>query len=757
MVRAARRFGGFFNKVWLDYTGLPIEQAVGLGWLQALHPSETEWYQRAWRQSVEIAQPFEAEQRLRGADGAYRHFLTRATPFLSEQGDVMKWYAALTDISVRREAEEKLALSELKYRSVVETMDEGMLLIDYDWRYLYINPAGEIQGRRPKEELIGRTVMECWPGVETTEVFMLEQKVMRERVPARFEGSFTFPDGEERWFEWRIQPVETGLLLITQDITERVRQNDLLRENDRFRLSTLNALQAHIAVLDQYGVIVAVNQAWIHFANENSFGQVYESMGGNYLDVCDAVPDDSPEATMSRSAAKGIRAVIRGEQPRFEMEYPCDSPQERRWFYMRVNRFSGEGPVYVTVSHEDISKVKLAQERLEVFFNLVPDMVCVASTNGYFQQVNNEWERVLGYTRQELLGRPFTDFIHPEDVEATLKTVVLQIAGQGIFQFINRYQTNAGSYRILEWYASPSPDGTTLYAAARDITERKQAEDNIRRSREELLKYAAQAPGMLYQFEVGLDGKMRLPFVSDGIQDLFGLNPADARDDFAPMGQRIHPDDVIRMGGLIEQSLLNNQPYQDIFRIVAPERPLRWAWAKSMPERLSDGRILFHGIMLDISERIAAEQALRDSEARFSSLFRISPIGINIIRMRDECLIECNDAYLDLIGYSRDEVMEHPTREINLFVNPQERQSWIQAVREQGLVRNLPAALRRKSGEVRYTIASMATFEMQGETHIVILVTDVTSFKKIEATLLLAQIELEKRVAARTAELRITN
>ena len=126
-------------------------------------------------------------------------------------------------------------------------------------------------------------------------------------------------------------------------------------------------------------------------------------------------------------------------------------------------------------SAEENVKVK---KELEQFFDLVPDMVCIASPNGYFKKVNHAWSSVLGYTEKELLSIPFTDLIHPDDLQATLKEVEVQLAGGNTALFINRYLCKDGIYKWLEWEAAPATGGL-LFAAARDITERKIAEEKI--------------------------------------------------------------------------------------------------------------------------------------------------------------------------------------------------------------------------------------------------------------------------------------
>lgn len=115
------------------------------------------------------------------------------------------------------------------------------------------------------------------------------------------------------------------------------------------------------------------------------------------------------------------------------------------------------------------------KEELERFFSVNLDLLCIADTEGHFTKVNKEWERALGYKKECLEGKKFLDFIHPDDLNSTLD-VMLKLEGQEqVLNFINRYQCADGKYKYIEWRSHPY--GNQIYAAARDITERKNMEE----------------------------------------------------------------------------------------------------------------------------------------------------------------------------------------------------------------------------------------------------------------------------------------
>ena len=130
-------------------------------------------------------------------------------------------------------------------------------------------------------------------------------------------------------------------------------------------------------------------------------------------------------------------------------------------------------------------ELRAKKEELDKYFLNSLDLLCIADTDGYFHRLNPEWQRTLGYTLPELEGKRFLDFVHPDDVDATVKAVAELAAEKEVLNFVNRYRCRDGSYRWIEWRSYPV--GKIIYAAARDITERKRAEDRLNRINATLL------------------------------------------------------------------------------------------------------------------------------------------------------------------------------------------------------------------------------------------------------------------------------
>lgn len=141
-------------------------------------------------------------------------------------------------------------------------------------------------------------------------------------------------------------------------------------------------------------------------------------------------------------------------------------------------------PVYIQSVVRDISERKKMQQELDNFFNINLDLLCIADVEGNFVKVNKEWERVLGYTTDELCKKNFLEFVHPDDIQDTLKAMTKLSKQEPVMNFINRYQSKDGTYRVIEWRSQPY--GRLIYAAARDITEHKNLNSLIIAEKERL-------------------------------------------------------------------------------------------------------------------------------------------------------------------------------------------------------------------------------------------------------------------------------
>jgi DNA-binding CsgD family transcriptional regulator len=132
--------------------------------------------------------------------------------------------------------------------------------------------------------------------------------------------------------------------------------------SDELARTVLNSLSAHIAILDENGIILETNDAWRRFAIKGGVPEDHDDRGSNYLAICEATTGE--DAGDAHKVAAGIRAVIAGEVEEFLHDYPCHTQDGPHWYYMRAIRMAGEGPIRVVASHEEITALKLTEEAL---------------------------------------------------------------------------------------------------------------------------------------------------------------------------------------------------------------------------------------------------------------------------------------------------------------------------------------------------------------------------------------------------------
>ncbi|MFH1674334.1 MAG: MASE3 domain-containing protein [Pseudomonadota bacterium] len=176
----------------------------------------------------------------------------------------------------------ELATANERYRNTLDNMLEGCQMIGHDWRYLYVNEAAERHNRRPKEELLGKKYMDMWPGIEATEMFAAIKRCMEERVAHMMDNLFVFPEGTVGWFEFGIQPVPGGILLLSHDITQRKRmekENAIIAEIGRVVGSTLNIDKVYERVATEVNKVIPYDRVMVALkkANANEYVVAYVS------------------------------------------------------------------------------------------------------------------------------------------------------------------------------------------------------------------------------------------------------------------------------------------------------------------------------------------------------------------------------------------------------------------------------------------------------------------------------------------------
>lgn len=257
--------------------------------------------------------------------------------------------------------------------------------------------------------------------------------------------------------------------------------------------------------LDADGRIIAMNDTelnWLGFSREEIVGQK------NIKELL---------TPASRERFKTVFAVLkeRGEVKDVEYEFiRRDGSLLPVMLNATVARDNPDGAFSTRASVFDISARRRAEEERNRFFTLSLDLFCIAGFDGYFKTLNQSWEATLGFTIEELLAKPYLDFIHPDDRPATSNEADRNSQGQTAISFANRYRCKNGSYRWFLWNAIPVVEQGLIFAVARDITEQKRVEDSIKQLNEDLQERTVQLETLnkeLEAFSYSVSHDLRAP------------------------------------------------------------------------------------------------------------------------------------------------------------------------------------------------------------------------------------------------------
>jgi len=273
-------------------------------------------------------------------------------------------------IASRVDAEERVRRSQEQLAGILDGLQDAVISVSArDLSLLHANRAVERIFGRPIEHF--RRDPALWHEVVHPDDAPVTDSALSAML-ARDGGDWTYrivrADGTHRWVLDRSRLVRDAqgqplrIDSIVTDITDRIEAEQRLRESERFARAVIDALSSHIAVVDESGCIVAVNQAWREFARKNPPVPAHCCEGANYLAVCDRAAAHGAED--AARFAEAIRQVLSGDIDRVAIEYPCHSPTEQRWFRGTVTRFAEGGPVRAVVAHENITERIHAEQQL---------------------------------------------------------------------------------------------------------------------------------------------------------------------------------------------------------------------------------------------------------------------------------------------------------------------------------------------------------------------------------------------------------
>jgi len=302
---------------------------------------------------------------------------------------------------------------------------------------------------------------------------------------------------------------------------------------------------------------------------------------------------------------------------------------------------SGESLGFIAVN-SDVTERKLAEaglERalaeLEGFFSSSLELLCIAEGDGRFVRVSRSWSELLGLPADELEGRSFFDFVHPEDMVATRAVLERADAGAMVRGFRNRYRAGDGSWRTLEWRSTQI--GDRIYGAARDVTEQLELQRAI--SAEAERTQLALDGGELGLWDWSVDTGETV--YDDRYAAMLGETAESLGGTVDAWSSRVHPDDVEGAMARVRACFERDAPFQDV-RFRMRHRDGRWRWIRAsgkVVSRDAQGRPLrMVGTHMDVTDQVLAQRALQQREALLANTERIAGVGGWELELEDSSL-----------------------------------------------------------------------------------------------------------------------
>ena len=372
----------------------------------------------------------------------------------------------------RRQTEEALRASEMRYRYLVEDAFDFVAEV-VDDRFVYVSRAYSDVLGYAEDDLLGMGTHEIIHPDDATAVFAAAQREYREHIAERVVSRVRCKDGSWRWIETLCRTFRAGdgvrTMVFSRDLTEIRHAADTLRASEERVRTLLDELNVGVTLQDVDARIIVANRAaceLLGLSESQLMGLTPFDPGWKAVqqDGSDLPGDQHP---VPRCIATGV--------PIHDFVMGVDRPGngDRIWIAASVApRFGQDGRVdEVVATFHDVSERLQAEDQRERFFDLSRDLMCVSGIDGYLKRVNPAFERMFGWTTDELLSMPTMDFVHPHDRTAVLGERIRLSAGEPSFSFDARFLCRDGSYRLIRWTSSPDAPRKVFYATGRDVTD----------------------------------------------------------------------------------------------------------------------------------------------------------------------------------------------------------------------------------------------------------------------------------------------
>ena len=540
-----------------------------------------------------------------------------------------------------------------------------------------------------------------------------------------------------------------GVTVYGRNISTQKKQQMELQDLERFTRDVVDSLSSEIAILDENGVIISVNQAWRNLAKIAATINLNMNVGVNYITLCES--KTGPEADHAHRLAAGFRAVIAGE-PNFSLDYQTDGYGQKQWFMAKLTRFAGEGPVRVVLSQENISEhMKMLielQESHDRFNKLAKHsrtFYWETDANGLYTYLGDTIFLILGYEAEELTGKVHFYELHPEEGREAFKIEAFYSIQKhlGFTDFDNPLVTKHGDVIWVNTNAIPILDESGKLLGYRgtdtDISARKLAEHALRDSE---IRYSQLFVNSLDAILITRpDGKIE--FVNPAAEVMFGLTEKE----FQELGRGgIMDTSDPRLKPALEQRAISGKFHGELTSVR--KDGTKFPVEISSHLYTDEYGISRSGMVIrNISERKRAEAELLTNETILKKAQRIAHLGSWEIDIPGSTTVWSDEVY-HIFGVIRSEYKV--TRYSYLeFTHPDDKEIVLDFLNRAFIQRSVYRINHRiicPDGSIKHVRIESETFFTNDDkpVHILGTIQDVTEQKLAEEKLLFTNKQLEE-------------
>lgn len=324
---------------------------------------------------------------------------------------------------------------------------------------------------------------------------------------------------------------------------------------------------------------------------------------------------------------------------------------------------------------------KKAHQNLVTLIDAIPDLLFEIGLDGKIHHYHSGRNDLLAVPEEEFINKFFYDIL-PPDVSAICQKAISeanQKGWSGGAQYSLDLPNGKSWFEISVSRINEDADKETHFILlARDITQRKEAEKVQSDALDLLQNITSRVPGIVYQYKLHPDGSSCFPYASDGMKQIYGVEPKDVKKDASIITDIIHPDDFSQIMDSILESAKNLTQWNQEYRVILKNKTVRNVFGTATPQLEEDGSVLWHGFITDITDKKVIEESLRESEEKYRGLIENSPDTVVIYR--DGIIVFTNDEGIRMVGgKSKDDIIGKPVLD---FIHPDSIDSVLQRMEE---------------------------------------------------------------------------